>query len=197
MRKVVNKNFQWLIGRARQREPSQLTSEGELKTIEYFEIIKQIRQCHNQGKSKAVEDIIQQSANRSVELHVAVLLESCTGYIIRKQRDRVIEIVTRARELCSNIDNNCETYLRGRCEYTMARMYQYANENDKALRCIRKAGHIQYNVEFGEDTALRNYCNGCILVECFANSTDSHTGEFKFTDADISSCRLTRAKCMD
>ena len=168
----------------RHREPSRLAIEGELKTIRYLEIMKQLRQYINKGEWKAVEDIVHQSASRSIELHVAVLLESCTGLIIRKQRDRVVEVVAKARELCSKIDNNCRTYLRGRCEYTMARMHQYANESGKALRCIRIAGHIQYNVEFGEDTALRNYCNGCILLECFANSTDSCIGEFKFTDAE-------------
>ena len=166
----------------RRREPSRLAIEGELKTVKYLEIMKQIRQYINKGEWKAVEDTVCQSASKSVELHVAILLESCTGLIIRKQRDRVIEVVAEARELCSKIDNNCRTYLHGRCEYTMARMHQYANESDNALKCIRKAGHIQFNVEFGEDTALRNYCNGCILIECFANSTDSC--EFEFTDAE-------------
>ena len=166
--------------------PSRLTIEGELKTVKYLEVIKKIRQYHNQGEWKAVEDIVQQSASRSVELYVAVLLESCTGLIIQKQRDRVLQVVTKARELCSKIDNNCETYLHGRCEYTMARMHQYANERDEALKCIRMARHIQYNVEFGEDKALTNYCNGCILLECLANSTDSHTDEFNIKEAETS-----------
>lgn len=144
--------------------------------------MKQLRQYINGGEWNTVEDIVRQSASRSVEFHVAVLLESCTGLIIRKQRDRVVEVVAEARELCSKIENNCRTYLLGRCEYTMARMHQYENESKEALRCIMMAGHIQFNVEFGEDTALRNYCNGCILIECFANSTDSC--EFEFMDAE-------------
>lgn len=159
------------------RNPSRLAIEGGLKTVKYFEVMKKIRQYHNQGEWKAVEDIVQQSANRSVELHVAVLLESCTGLIIRKQRDRVIQVVAKARELCSKIDNNCATYLRGRCEYTMARMHQYANERDKALKYITMARNIQYNVEFGEDTALTNYCYGCILLECLACSSKSCTND--------------------
>ena len=161
------------------RVPSRLAMEGELKTIEYLEVIKKIRQCHNQGQWKEVEEIVQQSVNRSIKLHVAVLLESCTGLIIRKQRDKILQVVDKARELCSNIDNNCATYLRGGCEYTMARMHQYANERDEALKYIRMARHIQYNVELGEDTALTNYCYGCILLECLANSPDSQTDEMK------------------
>ena len=168
----------------RYREPSRLAIEGELKTSKYLDMMKQIRQYNNLGKWKAVEDIVHQSASRSVELYVAILLESCTGLMIRKQRDRVVEVVAEARELCSKIDNNCRTLLHGRCEYTMARMHQYANESKEALHCIMMAGHIQFNVEVGEDTALRNYCNGCILLECFANSTDSRIDEFKFTDAE-------------
>ena len=157
------------------RVPSRLAIEGELRTVEYLEAMKTIRQYHNQGKWKAVEEMVRQSANKSTEFHVAVLLESCTGLIIQTQRDKVLQVVAEARELCFKIDNNCETYLLGRCDYTMARMHQYANERDEALKCIRTARSHQYNVELGEDTALTNYCYGCILLECLANGFDSET----------------------
>lgn len=173
-RKRKLKDYKWPVLVKQARYPSRLAMEGELKTIEYLEVMKKIRQCHNQGEWKAVEDIVQQSAKRSVEFHVAVLLESCTGLIIQKQRDRVLQVVDKARELCSMIDNNSAPYLRGRCEYTMARMHQYANERDEAMNFIMMARHHQYNVELGEDTALTNYCYGCILLlEHLAYSSDS------------------------
>ena len=146
------------------RVPDRLEIEGELGTKDYLKTIKKIRQCHNQGNWEAVDKLVEESANRSTEFHVAVLLESCTGLIIRKQRDKVIQTVDRARELCFKVDNNCKTHLLGRCDYTLARMHQYANEKDEALRCIMKARHVQYNIEFGEDTALTNHCHGCILL---------------------------------
>lgn len=156
------------------RDPIRLEIEGELVTEHYLNIIKDVRHFHNEGQWDEVDKIVADSEEMSADFHVAVLLESCTGFITCKRSDKVEQTVRKARELCSKITNNCNTFLRGRCEWTLAKLYRYTKENDKALEHIIMARHIQYNIRAGEDTALCNYCYACILMESLANRFDSY-----------------------
>ena len=156
------------------RVPIRLEIEGELVTEEYLKVIHDIRFHHNQGEWDAVDKIVEDCAVKNVEFYVAVMLESCTGFITCKRSDKVEETVKRARELCSQITNNCNTFLRGRCEWTLAKLYRYTKEDDKALEHIIMARHIQFNIKAGEDTALCNYCYACILLESLAVKFDSY-----------------------
>ena len=155
------------------RVPIRLEIEGELVTEEYLEVIQNIRLLHNQGKWDAVNKIVTGCEGKSADFYVAVMLESCTGFITCKCPDKVEKTVKKARELCSKITNNCNTFLRGRCEWTLAKLYRYTKDKDKALEHIIMARHIQYNIKAGEDTALSNYCYACILLESLADKFDS------------------------
>ena len=146
------------------RVPIRLEIEGELITGQYLNIIQDIRLLHNEGQWDAVDKLVKGCEERSADFYVAVLLESCTGFITRKCPDMVEETVRKARELCSKITNNCNTFLRGRCEWTLAKLYRYTKENDKALEHIIMARHIQSNIKAGEDTALCNYCYAWSLL---------------------------------
>ena len=156
------------------RVPIRLEIEGELVTNEYLNVIQDIRLHHNKGEWDAVDKIVKGCEERSADFYVAVLLESCTGFIIRQCPDKVEETVKKAKELCSRITNNCNTFLRGRCEWTLAKLYRYMKKNDKALKHITMARHIQYNIEAGKDTALCNYYYGCILVDSLVNKSDPY-----------------------
>ena len=111
------------------RVPIRLEIEGELVTEEYLKVICNIRFHHNQGEWDAVDKIVEDCAVKSVEFFVAVMLESCIGFIIRKRLDKVEETVKRARKLCSQITNNCKTFLRGRCEWILANLYLYTGDH--------------------------------------------------------------------
>lgn len=156
------------------RVPIRLEIEGDLVTEQYLNVIQDIRLLHNKGEWDAVDKLVKGCKEKSTDFYVAVLLESCTGFITRKCPDEVEERVKKARELCLKITNNCNTFLRGRCEWTLAKLYRYTKENDKALKHIIMARHIQYNIKAGEDTALCNYCYACILLESLANKYDSY-----------------------
>lgn len=150
------------------RHPDRLKIDGKLDKDEYLNVIQKVRSYHLHGEWDAVDRIVEESAKKSKDFNVAVLLESCTGFITQQQGDKVKKTVERARKLCSHITNNCYFYLKGRCEWTLAKLYRYTKELPKALHCIRTARQIQYNVRAGEDTALTNYCYGCILLETLA-----------------------------
>jgi tetratricopeptide (TPR) repeat protein len=155
------------------RDPIRLEIEGELVTEDYLKVIQYIRLLHNKGQWDAVDKLVKGCENRNADFYVAVLLESCTGFITRIRPDKVEETVRKARELCKNITNNCNTFLRGRCEWILANLYRYTKENDKALEHIIMARDIQSNIKAGEDSALCNYCYACILMESLANRFNS------------------------
>lgn len=147
------------------RHPDRLRLDGKLDKDEYFDVIQKIRLHHLHGEWEAVDRIVDACSKKSTEFYVAVLLESCTGFITQLKVNKVEETVKEAKRLCCKITNNCYVYLMGRCEWTLAKSYRYSKQFRKALNCIKVARQIQYNVKAGEDTALANYCHGCILSE--------------------------------
>ena len=85
-------------------------------------------------------------------------------------RKTLLRLVEKVTELCRSelLTSNNWTFLRGRCEWVLARLYQYTNDFDTALKHIQRAMALQYNVEPGEDPALTNYTHACILLESLA-----------------------------
>lgn len=156
------------------KDEARLQVCGELLTKEYSEIMKTLRQYHDQGQWEAADELVKDSQrrNHSIEFRVAILLEHCAGFNSRLNRNRVIQTVQEAKELCSTIGNNCKTFLSGRCECTLAMMYLYLQEMDKAFYHIVEARHIQNIIQAGEDTALTNYCYGCYLSELVLQQPD-------------------------
>ena len=101
------------------------------------------------------------------------MLEQCTGFITRRKKEMVETVVAKAEDMCSEIitSDNYE-FLLGRCHWTLAKLYRYMNEHDRAMQCIEKARSIQYGIAIGEDTALTNYCYACISLDFLARKFD-------------------------
>ena len=153
------------------RVPDRLQAQGTLLSKEYSDYMKQIRRCHLTGKWSEANGIIEQCMLKDdIVLQIAVTLESCTGYITCCEKDTVLRLVEKVTELCQSelLTSNNWTFLRGRCEWVLVRLYQYTSDFDTALKHIQRAMALQYNVEPGEDTALTNYTHACILLESLA-----------------------------
>ena len=156
------------------RNPYHLEAHGTLVSRKYFECMRRIRRCHLTGKWSEADKIVKECMLTDDKvLHIAVMLEDCTGYITRCERDTVLTIVEKAEKMCSSelpSTSNNWFFLKGRCEWVLAKLYRYTKEKDKALQHIQNAMEFQYNVARGEDTALTNYCYACILLESLVDS---------------------------
>ena len=153
------------------RVPDRLKAHGTLVSKEYFGCMKKIRRYHLMGEWDRADEIVKECMLKDDKvLQIAVILENCTGFITRREKDTVLKYVEEARELCRSelLESDNWAFLWGRCEWVLAKLYRYTADTDKALQCIRKATEVQFNIESGEDAALTNYCHACILLELLA-----------------------------
>ena len=155
------------------RDPGQVKAHGVLISQFYYDKVKEIRRLHYFAKWEAAENIVEecrQSGDK--ELYIAVMLRNCSGYVTRKQMNIVQSTVTKAKGLLDEIDNDNGVILRSRCEWMLAKMYRYMNNSEEAQKHVEAALsiHFRYNVQPGEDTALSNYCQACILLESIAKN---------------------------
>ena len=163
------------------RDPDQVKAHGILISQCYYDKVKEIRRLHYLAQWTAADKIVddcRQSGDK--ELYVAVMLRNCSGYVTRKLTDAVKNTVEKAQKMCKEIKNDNGVILRSRCEWMLAKMYRYMNDSAKAQEHIENAFfiHVQYNVQPGEDTALSNYCQACILLESVAKRWCSREADF-------------------
>lgn len=155
------------------------------KTAAYLEKIRKLRRLHLDGKwdeaDLLVDECIASKTQYSVDVRTAILLESCTGWITRRQVDKVFSCVEEARDMCREISSNNLTALEGRCDWALARLYLYMNNNIKALEHIQNALAIQFTLEGGEDKALTLYCYGNIQLAFLAVKFDTRTAKMATT----------------
>ena len=152
---------------------SKVPVEDKLKTAAYLDTIKKLRRLHLDGKWDEADLLVDECITYSIDVRTAILLESCTGWITRRQVGKVFSCVEKAREMCQEIGSNNSTALEGRCDWALAKLYRYMNNNEKALEHIRKAIEIQLFVEDGEDRALTLYCYGSIQLALHAMKSDT------------------------
>ena len=165
--------------------PRQVEAHGIILSEEYFNRINDIRRLHYRGDWDDAEKVVEEcrlfkltstekqryfrndevSPTVHIELYVAMALRNCSGYITRKMTEKVLSIVSEAKELCRRIDNDNGRVLESKCQWMLAKLYRYSKEYDKAMEHIENAQliHLRYNIAPGEDTTLCNYCKGCIL----------------------------------
>lgn len=163
------------------RDPDQVKAHGILISQYYYDKVKEIRRLHYLARWTAAEKIVEDCRlSGDKELYVAVMLRNCSGYVTRKMTDAVTNAVEKARKICEEIRNDNGVILRSRCEWMLAKMYRYMNKSADAQKHIENAFyiHLQYNVQPGEDTALSNYCQACILLESVAKSWCSRDADF-------------------
>lgn len=163
--------------------PDQLRAQGTLCSKRYFECIRRIRKCHlggDWGKADAIVDEYVQKGDK--ELHIALLLENCTGYITRQDKNTVLMTVERAMQLCNELPSSSDNkpFLVGRCKWVLAKLYRYTKEKDKALKYIQEAAEHQSSIASGEeDAALTTYCYAMILLEFYKNYKSSLDRDLK------------------
>lgn len=150
-----------------QRKPYRIEAEGMLVSKKYFEIIKQLRRLYLENRVEEAEQIVNGTKiNNSIELDVALLLESCTAFITKKKVKEVKARVAKAEEMCHHITStNNKTILEARCLWTLGKMHRYLNDNTTASDYITKARSTLFNFAPGEDTALVNYCHAVIQLD--------------------------------
>ena len=109
------------------RLPNGLEAQDCLATSAYFETMSKIRKCHLTGCWDEAEQLTE-AVEGGIEVKIAVLLESCTGFITRCESDTVLSRVERAKDMCLQITNCNYGILKGRCEWVLAKLYRYAKQ---------------------------------------------------------------------
>lgn len=156
------------------RELDRYQAGEVLKTKTYFDTMTEIRKLHLKAEWEEADAEVEKAlTSNGIDVQIAVLLESCTGLISRRQKCEVLKIVSKAQEMCSQITSDNVHFLKGRCHWVLAKLYRYMNEKQDALEHIRFAKDYQFNIEAGEDTALTNYCHAMILLEFLAEDSSS------------------------
>lgn len=158
------------------RLPDRLKARGTLVSRKYYEYMTEIRRYHLRGQWEEADRVVKECLEMGdTELHIAVTLENCTGYITRRDTHKVLLEVGGALKLCQlGLLSDNWSFLRGRCEWVLAKLYRYTREMDKALEHIQESAEHQSGIESGEDAALTNYCHACILLERI-NNPDHHS----------------------
>ena len=103
--------------------PRQVQAHGIILSDRYFDKINEIRRLHYLADWEGAEKIVEEcrlmtltigkrelgqgmgdevSVTAPTELYVAVALRNCSGYITHKMTDKVVEIVSEAKELCKH-----------------------------------------------------------------------------------------------
>lgn len=145
----------------------QLKLHGCLRGRHYNRIMSIFQECHHNGEWDRLKDETSKflSPGSPQALRVVALLEMAVGWIFRNEEDKVLRLVAQAKELCKEVDGDNATFLAGRCEYILSRLYRYLQQYDRAHEHVQKATYILHTVEPGEDLAFVYYCDACILVE--------------------------------
>ena len=144
-----------------------LKLHGCLRGSRYNQIMKVFQECHHNGKWIELDEEAAKLSTPGTpkELHIVALLERAVGWVFRKQEGTVLDLVAKARKLCTLVGGDNATFLEGRCEYILSRLYRYLQQYDRAEEHVRKATYVLQMAEPGEDSAFVHYCDACIQVE--------------------------------
>jgi hypothetical protein len=144
-----------------------LKLHGCLRGSRYNLIMTVFQGCHHNGKWAELEEEASKLSTPDTpkELRIVALLERAVSWVFRKQEVTVLGLVTEAKRLCTEVNGDNATFLEGRCEYILSRLYRYLKQYDRAEEHIRKATYLLYMAEPGEDSAFVHYCDACIQVE--------------------------------
>lgn len=149
------------------RSPHRLKLEGPLTGQSYNKLMSFFQTCHHNGQWELLEHKAKQLISGEIpDLKVVALLESAVSWIFRRDKDKVLSLVSDARKVCCKLSANNDKFLKGRCEYILSRLFRYLKDYDEAKVHIAKAKDLLFLAEPGEDTSFVNYCEACIRVEC-------------------------------
>jgi len=105
---------------------SKVPVQDNLTTAVYLDKIRKLRRLHLEGEwdeaDLLVDECITSKTQYSVDVRTAILLESCTGWITRRQEKKVSSCVKQAKKMCKEIESNNSAALLGRCEWALAKL---------------------------------------------------------------------------
>ena len=143
------------------------------KLMEKFYSLHHNSDGHQQLVTEAEEAMAQ---DLPLELQALYRIELARSFIFRTQNERAEEPLSAALEICGKIsDKNANLVpearnknafiIYGRCHYTLADLYRFKNDYERAKEHSGKALDALDDVKPGLDTANAHYVNGCILLE--------------------------------
>lgn len=153
----------------------QMKLHGCLRGRHYNRIMSTFQECHHNGEWDRLKDEASKLLSPSTPqaLHVVALLEMAVSWIFRNEEAKVLHLVAQAKDLCKEVEGDNATFLAGRCEYILSRLYRYLQQYDRAQEHVQKATYILHTVAPGEDLAFVYYCDACILVERLSERTST------------------------
>jgi len=100
-----------------------------------------------------------------VELQIAAQLELAISMISRRREEEALNLISEAQEKCVHLTGDNSTFLQGRSEYILSRLYRYKKDYNKAEEHTGNAVKILFPVEPGEDSGFAKYCYACVLLD--------------------------------
>ncbi len=153
------------------------TPEG-ITTSSYIKIMAKIREYHQTGGQNSwasAEELIQKELTKahSLEVNIALLLESCNPCVLSKNSEEVVSRVERARKMCMVLygkGSNAQV-LEGRCEWVLSRLYKLLGDIKESKTHLDTAFSLFANCQPGEENMLASFMQGCILLDTPNKST--------------------------
>ena len=175
------------------RTPCRLKPDRPLAGKRYEELMVTFQTCHHNGEWLKLETEAQkylaEEATPCYELRIVTLLEMAISWIFRQDKERALNLVSKAKKICKMLSGNNSIFLQGRCEYVLSRLFRYLKVYKKARKHAERAKYILFNVEPGEDSAFANYCDACVLVESSSDFEDSQRDAELFFQVAIDAAR--------
>ena len=142
--------------------------QGPLKSKKYSEIVRVCNNYHHNGDWERLETEAAKYINHSIpEYEVVAYLQKAISWIIRRNPPIVIHLVDSAKKVIETKifgENRSGLLCKGEC--TLARLFRYLGDYEKAKEHVAKAKELLYGIESGEDSARLCYCEACVTVEC-------------------------------
>ena len=133
------------------------------KLMEKFYLLHHNSDGHHQLVTEAEKATVQ--TDLPLELQALYRIELARSFIFKTQNKRAEELLSAALEICGKILGNNAFFIYGKCHYTLADLYRFTNDYDRAKEHSGKALGALNSVKPGLDTANAHYVNGCILLE--------------------------------
>ncbi len=181
----LSSSLENLVPLSKQRMPAKLKIEEPLVGEEYDRRRKMFESYYHNGQWDLVEEESRKCIASGIpEIQAIGVLESALSWIFRRNKHRVLGLVSHARSLCQQItlqsDNG--TVLLARCEYYLSLLYRYLHDYRKAESHVREARSILFGTESQalEDKSFTYYCNATIVAEQLGPESPLHL----FTNAE-------------
>ncbi len=87
-----------------------------------------------------------------VELQIVALLEFAISKLLQRQEDEILDLVSKAKEMCKSVSGDNSSFLEGHCLYIQSRWHRYQKNDTQALEFAQQAMVKLYGAESGVGT---------------------------------------------